>query len=74
MNTRQINARIRQTVGRAKEFIGRTIGDRRLEAEGLIDEIIARIESNGAGRSHPQFGHTADTEGLTLVDRRETQA
>jgi hypothetical protein len=74
MNVRPLNVWIRQTKGRAKELIGRTIGDRRLEAEGLIDEIIARIERNDTCIRHPQFGHTSDTKGLTPVDRRKTRS
>ena len=52
----QLRARVRQCVGHAKESAGRAMGNRRLEVEGLIEEMTARIDIKTEDARRAQFG------------------
>jgi len=45
MNRDKIKGMADQTMGAAKEAVGKAIGDTRLEAEGKIDKVKGKIES-----------------------------
>ncbi len=47
MKTPRLRGRARRTLGLAKTFVGRMVGSSRLEAAGVIDELIGRLECAG---------------------------
>lgn len=50
MNTHQINGRIRQVAGKAKELIGRMVGHKGIEANGRAEQVLGRAQIDRGDR------------------------
>lgn len=45
MNNDQVKGRVDQAVGKVKEVAGKTVGNERLEGEGLADQGKGKLQS-----------------------------
>lgn len=45
MNKDQIDGRIKQSGGRVKQFVGKTLGNPRMELEGRIQQATGRVQT-----------------------------
>lgn len=45
MNKHQVEGRVDQAAGKAKEVAGRVVGNEKLEAEGLADQVKGKTEA-----------------------------
>ena len=60
MKVPRLRGQARRALGIAKMFFGRMVGSSRLEAAGVIDELMGRLDRNGREpptphvRNHPQ--------------------
>jgi uncharacterized protein YjbJ (UPF0337 family) len=49
MNKDQVKGAVDQAKGTMKEAVGKTIGDTKLQAEGVVDKLTGKIESAVGG-------------------------
>ncbi len=45
MNKHQVEGRVGQAAGKAKEVAGRVVGNEKLEAEGLADQVKGKTQA-----------------------------
>lgn len=45
MNKDQVKGRVDQTVGKAKEALGKVVGNERLQTEGLADQTKGKVQT-----------------------------
>ena len=45
MNKHQVEGRVDQATGKAKEVAGRVVGNKKLESEGLADQVKGQTEA-----------------------------
>ena len=49
MNKDQIKGAADQATGAVKEAVGKTIGDKKMQAEGTVDKLTGKLESAVGG-------------------------
>jgi uncharacterized protein YjbJ (UPF0337 family) len=57
MNKDQVKGRIEQAKGKVKEIVGRTMGNKRVEAEGDANQVAGKVQKT-YGDAKSQVGKT----------------
>ena len=45
MNKHQVDGRLDQAMGKVKEVVGKTVGNERLEGDGLADQVKGKAQA-----------------------------
>ena len=46
MNKDQVKGRLEEAKGKVKEVTGKVIGNKRLEVEGDVDQVVGKVQKN----------------------------